>query len=67
MTVNREGNQLYSQVKGQPKFEIFPRSETVFFWKAIPAQITFVKDARGRVTRGIHEQGGRKLDVPRIE
>jgi hypothetical protein len=36
-------------------------------WKVEPAQITFVKDARGRITGGIHEQGGRKLDVPRIE
>jgi hypothetical protein len=67
MTVSREGNQLYAQIKGQPKLEIFPRSETVFFLKAVPAQITFVKDAHGKVTRGIHEQGGRRLDVPRVE
>ena len=67
MTVSREGNQLYAQIKGQPKYEIFPKSETVFFGKAVPAQIAFVKDAHGKVTGGIHDQGGRKLDVPRIE
>jgi hypothetical protein len=67
MTVSREGNHLYAQIKGQPRFEIFPKSQTVFFWKAVPAQITFVTDTHGKVTGGIHEQGGRKLDVPRIE
>ena len=67
MTVSREGDHLYAQIKGQPKFEIFPKSQRVFFWKAVPAQITFVTDTHGKVTGGIHEQGGRKLDVPRIE
>ncbi len=67
MTVSREGNRLFAQLTGQPKFEIFPKSETVFFWKIVPAQITFVKDGSGKVTKGIHEQGGRKLDVPKIE
>ncbi len=67
MTVSREGDRLFAQLTGQPKFEIFPKSETVFFWKVVPAQITFVKDAAGKVAKGIHEQGGRKLDVPKIE
>ena len=67
MTVSREDNHLYAQIKGQPKFEIFPKSQTVFFWKAVTGQITFVKDPHGKVTGGIFELGGRKLDVPRIE
>jgi hypothetical protein len=46
---------------------ISPKSQTVFFQKALPAQITFVQDPHGKVTGGIHELGGRKLDVPRVE
>ncbi len=67
LTVSREGNQLFAQLTGQPRFEIYPKSETVFFWKVVAAQITFVKDAAGKVTKGIHEQAGQTKDVPRIE
>jgi CubicO group peptidase (beta-lactamase class C family) len=67
MTITREGNRLFAELTGQPKFEIYPMSETEFFWKVVEAKITFVKDASGRVVKGIHEQGGRKLDVPKIE
>jgi hypothetical protein len=67
MTVTREGDHLFAQLTGQPRFEIFPSSQTEFSWKVVPAKITFVKDATGRVTGGIHEQGGRRLNVPKIE
>jgi CubicO group peptidase (beta-lactamase class C family) len=67
MTVTREGQQLFAQLGAQPKFEIFPRSETVFFWKVVKAEITFVKDASGAVVKGIHSQGGQTFDVPRIK
>jgi CubicO group peptidase (beta-lactamase class C family) len=67
MTVTREGDHLFAQLTGQPKFEIFPKSENEFFWKVVEAKVTFVKDASGKVVKGIHEQGGQKLEVPRIE
>jgi CubicO group peptidase (beta-lactamase class C family) len=67
LTVTREGSQLFAQLTGQPRFEIFPKSPTEFFWKVVNAQITFVKDEKGKVVKGIHEQSGRKMDVPRIE
>jgi len=67
MTVTREGNQLFAQITGQPKFEIFPKSETEFFWKDVNAQVTFVKDKSGKVTKAIHEQAGQKFDAPRME
>ncbi len=67
MTVSREGNQLFAQLTAQPRFEIFPKSEKVFFWKVVAAQITFVKDAAGKVIKGIHEQGGQTKEVPKIE
>jgi CubicO group peptidase (beta-lactamase class C family) len=67
LTVTREGNQLSAQLTDQPKFEIFPASENEFFWKVVEAKVTFVKDASGKVIKGIHEQGGQKLEVPKIE
>ena len=67
LTVSREGSQLFAQLTGQPRFEIFPTSPTEFVWKVVSAKITFVKDGTGKVLKGIHEQGGRTLDVPKIE
>jgi len=67
LTVTREGERLFAQITGQPKHEIFPKSETEFFWKIVNAQVTFVKDENGKVTKAIHEQSGHKFDAPRIE
>jgi hypothetical protein len=67
LTVTREGDQVFAQLTGQPKFEIFPKSETEFFWKVVNAQVTFVKDKDGKVVKGVHRQGGKTLDAPRME
>ena len=67
MTVTSEGGRLFAQLTGQPKFEIFPKSETEFFWKVVDAQVTFVKDEKGKVTKAIHHQGGQTLDAPKME
>jgi CubicO group peptidase (beta-lactamase class C family) len=67
LTVTREENHLFAQLTGQPKFEIFPTSETEFFWKVVTANITFVTDDQGKVIKGVHRQGGQTLEVPKIE
>ncbi|HKS38072.1 MAG TPA: serine hydrolase [Verrucomicrobiae bacterium] len=67
MNITREGERLFAQLTGQPKFEIFPKSETEFFWKVINAQVTFVKNQDGQVTKAIHEQSGNRFDAPRME
>jgi CubicO group peptidase (beta-lactamase class C family) len=67
LTVTREGEKLFAQLTGQPRFEIVPRSETEFFWKVINAKVTFVRGEDGKVTKAVHEQGGRKIEAPRIE
>ena len=58
ITMTREGDRLMTQVTGQPKFELFPESETKFFLKVVDAQVTFVKDDKGAVTHLILHQGG---------
>jgi hypothetical protein len=66
-TVTREGSHLFSQVSGQSKFEIFPRSDTEFFWMIVDAQVTFVKDDTGKVVKAIHHQNENTFDAPRME
>jgi CubicO group peptidase (beta-lactamase class C family) len=67
LTVSREGERLFAQMTGQPKFEIHPRSTNEFFWKVVVAQVTFVKAADGKVTKAIHKQGGQTIEAPKIE
>jgi hypothetical protein len=67
LTVTHEGDHLYAQLTGQPKFEIYPKSATEFFWKVVSAQVTFVKDDKGVVTKAIHHQAGRVIEAPKIE
>jgi D-alanyl-D-alanine-carboxypeptidase/D-alanyl-D-alanine-endopeptidase len=67
MTVTRDGERLFAQLSGQPKFEIYPSSPTRFFWKVVDAQVEFVRNNAGKVTKAIHHQGGRTFDAPRID
>jgi CubicO group peptidase (beta-lactamase class C family) len=67
LTVSREGDRLFAQLTGQPKFEIFPKSPTEFFWKVVDAQVQFVKNDAGKTTKAIHHQGGRTFEAPKIE
>jgi len=61
LTITREEAHLYAQATDQPRFEIFPESETEFFYKVVDAQITF-----GDKSLILHQNG---MDMPakRIE
>jgi hypothetical protein len=58
IAVTKENNRLFAQATGQPRFEIFPESESKFFLTVVDAQITFVKDGQGQTTHLILHQGG---------
>jgi hypothetical protein len=58
VTVTREGDRLFAQATGQPRFELYAESETKFFLKVVDAQMTFVKDDKGQVDHLILHQGG---------
>jgi hypothetical protein len=66
-TVTREGAQLFGQITGQPKAEIFARSATEFFYTVVDAQITFERDAQGKATTLVLHQMGRDLRWTRVE
>ena len=59
-TIRRDGAKLRAQLTGQPTFEVFPESETNFFYKFVDAQLTFVKGTDGKVSKLILHQNGDK-------
>jgi hypothetical protein len=62
LAVTREGDRLWVQATNQPRLGIYPESETRFFYRAVDAQITFVRDKEGKVDKLILRQHG--LDMP---
>ena len=72
MSVTKEGDQLFAQLTGQPRFEIFPATETKFFWKVVDANVEFLLDENGKCVEVHHVQGTndftakRLLDQPRL-
>jgi len=62
----REGK-LFTRVMGQVDIEIFPESETEFFMKALPVQVTFIRDPDGRVNNLVHHQGGSEVRAVRVD
>lgn len=66
ITITRADDRLMAQVTGQGKLPIFPESETAYFYKAVDAQIDFIKDG-GKVTHLVLHQGGLDLKGKRRE
>ncbi|MFE0017706.1 glyoxalase superfamily protein [Mesorhizobium sp. NPDC059054] len=65
--IYREDGRYLSQITGQGPVEIYPESETKFFATVVQAQISFVKDAGGRVTELILHQNGLEMPWKRID
>jgi CubicO group peptidase (beta-lactamase class C family) len=63
--VTREGDRLFTQRSGGPRFEALPSSATEFFYKGTFNHFSFEKDANGNVTGMTMYQEGRKLFCPR--
>ncbi len=65
--ITKENNKLMGQATGQPKVELFPESETIFFLKVVDARIEFLKDEAGKVISLALIQGGQKLPAKKIK
>jgi hypothetical protein len=63
--VTLEGNQLMTQVAGQPKFPLFAASETQFFLRVVEAEVEFVANDREEVTGLVIHQGGLNVRMAR--
>ncbi len=67
ISVTTDGTHLFGQFDGEPKTELFPTSETEFFWKVVYARIKFVKDPNGKVVKAIFRKNGETLYGPRLD
>ena len=55
--ITKEGSQLYAQATGQQRFEIFPKSETEFYWKVVPARLVFNLEGENVVSFTLFQNG----------
>ena len=67
MSITTEGNSLYGQATGQPRFQLFAETETDFFLKVVDAQITFMRNVSGQVDQLILHQGGSNIPGKRVK
>jgi CubicO group peptidase (beta-lactamase class C family) len=67
ITITRDGEKLMAQATGQRGFEIFPMSETKFFYKVVDAQITFNLNEAGEIESLMLHQGGRNIPGRKVE
>jgi serine-type D-Ala-D-Ala carboxypeptidase/endopeptidase len=65
--VQLDGEKLMVQLTGQPRFQVFAESEKDFFYKVVDAQLTFVREADGKVASLILHQGGIDQTAQRID
>jgi len=62
LAVTRQGDRLWVQATNQPRLGIYAESEAKFSYRAVDAQITFVRNKEGKVDKLILHQHG--LDLP---
>ena len=65
-TVTREGDRLFVQLTGQPRFEVFPESGTKYFYRVVDAQITFGRRDDGTVDHLVLHQNDMDQRAERI-
>jgi CubicO group peptidase (beta-lactamase class C family) len=64
--VTVDDGKLFTQLTGQPRFQIYPESETEFFLTVVDAQLTFVRDESGKVSAVTLHQNGANLTATRL-
>ncbi len=67
MTVSKREERLFARLAGQSEYEIFPKEGSTFFWRIVPAEVTFEVDHLSKVTHAIHKQGGRTTRAKKLK
>lgn len=67
ITIRVDEDKLMSQATGQQEFQIFPMSETRFYYKVVNAQIEFTVNDNGVVESLILFQGGKEMPAKKIK
>lgn len=66
IVVTHEEDGLHLQATGQPKFPVFPKSETVFYLKVVQAEVEFLPAANGLTNKMILFQNGAEVPGVRV-
>ncbi len=61
--ITKNDKRLFTQATGQPELEMFARSPSEFFLKAVPATITFISNDLGEVTGLMIDQNGQSVEA----
>jgi len=67
MTITRDGDKLFVQATGQPKFQLYADSPTVFSLKVVDVKIEFETDPAGKVTGLVFVQNGVRQRAPKTK
>lgn len=67
MTISTEEGKIYAQATNQPRLELYPEAECLYFSKAVDAQIEFTKDKKGNITTLTLHQGGQHIPGKKIK
>lgn len=65
--ITRVGNQIFVQISGQPRFDLFPYEENKFALKVMDAHIEFTNSEIGQVNGLILYQGKNEVPGKRID
>jgi CubicO group peptidase (beta-lactamase class C family) len=58
LSITKEGSSLFGQATGQGKNQLFTEAQNKFFLKVADAEVEFVKDDKGQVTKLVLYQNG---------
>lgn len=67
ITVSEEDGHLFAQATGQAKIPVYASAMDEFFYKLVNAQISFRRDASGKVRSLVLHQNGRDMPAPRSD
>ena len=68
LTVSLKDGYLWGQPTGQDARQMFPETQTMFFLKDIPYEVSFTKDAKGVVTgMTMRQDGGPVRELTKIK
>jgi serine-type D-Ala-D-Ala carboxypeptidase/endopeptidase len=60
-TITRRQDKLFAQLTGQPQFRVFAETENKFYYKVVPAQLTFNRGTSGKIESLTLSQNGDKI------
>lgn len=67
ITISYENGGLKARPTGQGLFDLFAKSENIFFLKVVDAQVEFIKNEKGEVEKLILHQNGQNLPGKKVK